>query len=166
MKKIITFLLLCVTLFTVSACNKTPKEETINDVYISATVAKNLKTDKTVYIDSVYNQKEDVALYLVAFKKMPSNYYERDEFSKLASKFTQENLISCYGGKFSNREKILPLNDSYHELDINYRGGGRGAERIVFNNNYSIVYYTSDHYKSFVRVYNENYIYDNVTMFN
>lgn len=164
MKKILTFLLLFVTLFSISSCNNF-KEETINDVYITSSSATNLKTDKTVYKSSVYNQKEDVALYLVAFKKMPSNYYSRDEFSSLAGKFTEENLISCYGGIFSNRERILPLNDSYHELDINYKGLGRGAERIVFNDSYSKVYYTSDHYKSFVRVYDYDHIYDNVTMF-
>lgn len=140
------------------------KTEQLGDITITGNVATNDKLDVTVKKGKVYNQKEEVALYLVAFKELPSNYYDRNEFKNKKNQWTPQNLISCTGGKFSNREGLLPKNDSYIECDIDYRGGGRNALRIVFNVTYTKIYYTSDHYGSFVRLYN-GYNYDGVTSY-
>ena len=42
--------------------------------------------------------------------------------------------------------------DDYTECDVNYEGGYRGAERIIFSDDGDI-YYTGDHYESFEQLY-------------
>lgn len=57
-------------------------------------------------------------------------------------------------GVFDNAEGRLPRRGPgyYRESDVWPRGpGGRGAERLVFGNA-GEVYYTADHYRSFVRL--------------
>lgn len=61
---------------------------------------------------------------------------------------------SIGGDSFGNREGLLPKanNRKYFECDINYNGGFRGAERIVYSND-GLIYYTKDHYKTFEKIY-------------
>ena len=62
--------------------------------------------------------------------------------------------MSIGGDKFGNREGLLPKEDGrqYYECDVNYQGGYRGAERIVFSND-GLIFYTDDHYNSFTQLY-------------
>lgn len=63
------------------------------------------------------------------------------------------------GGRFGNYEQLLPnenqagINVSYKEFDVNDKisGQSRDAERFVVSSDGS-VYYTSDHYDSFVLI--------------
>lgn len=57
------------------------------------------------------------------------------------------------GRTFKNHEKKLPINNTYREYDINpkTKGVNRGEERIVIGSDGS-VWYTKDHYKSFIRM--------------
>ncbi len=76
----------------------------------------------------------------------------------ISSYWTLENLASIGGDVFQNRENLLPKKEgrTYTELDINYQGtSSRGKERIVYSNDW-LIFYTSDHYGSFV-------LYDEVT---
>lgn len=54
------------------------------------------------------------------------------------------------GDRFGNREGLLPEKDGrqYYEADVNYKGGHRGAERLVFSDD-GLIFYTDDHYDSF-----------------
>lgn len=106
-----------------------------------------------IYENEIYNTKNEVCLYIVTFSKLPSNYYPKSEFYNLQSQWSRENLISCGGDVFQNREGLLPKNDSYFECDIEYKGGGRNALRVVFSLKTLSAYYTSDHYSSFEAVY-------------
>ena len=54
------------------------------------------------------------------------------------------------GDYFGNFEGNLPEAD-YREADVNYKGGRRGAERIIFDEDTNI-YYTKDHYETFERI--------------
>ena len=58
------------------------------------------------------------------------------------------------GDTFGNREGLLPEEDGriYYECDVNYEGGYRGGERIVFSSD-GLIYYTDDHYESFTLLY-------------
>lgn len=56
---------------------------------------------------------------------------------------------SIGGDHFGNREGRLPAG-RYREADLDYRGGKRGAKRIVFSVEHR--YVTVDHYQSFVEV--------------
>jgi ribonuclease T1 len=57
---------------------------------------------------------------------------------------------SIGGDKFSNYEKQLPKG-AWHEADLDYKGGHRGAKRIIFSTN-GMRFVTVDHYKTFVEV--------------
>lgn len=59
------------------------------------------------------------------------------------------------GDRFHNREGRLPAGFRYVEADLDYRGGRRGAKRLVFavsTKGRWRIWVTVDHYRSFVRV--------------
>ncbi|MCK9253846.1 MAG: ribonuclease, partial [Clostridiales bacterium] len=62
--------------------------------------------------------------------------------------------MSIGGDRFGNREGLLPDQEGrvWYECDVNYNGGYRGAERLVYSND-GLIYYTDDHYQSFTRMY-------------
>ena len=111
--------------------------------------------------DGVYTTKEDVALYIHTYGKLPSNFITKKEAQNLGwSGGSLEPYApgKCIGGShFGNYEGVLPEADgrSYTECDINTLGAkSRGAERIVFSND-GLIYYTNDHYESFTLLYGE-----------
>lgn len=54
------------------------------------------------------------------------------------------------GDVFGNLEKLLPTGKKYWECDIDTNNrSDRGEKRIVFSKD-GHIYYTKDHYKSFV----------------
>lgn len=56
---------------------------------------------------------------------------------------------SIGGDRFGNRERALPAGQ-YQEADLDYKGGKRGAKRIVFSRERRFV--TIDHYQTFREV--------------
>ena len=60
---------------------------------------------------------------------------------------------SIGGDRFGNFERRLPDKKGriWRECDIEYRGGSRGAKRLIFSND-GLIFYTADHYESFERV--------------
>ena len=101
----------------------------------------------------IYDTKDEVSLFIVTYKKLPKNYYKKNQFYDISDQWNMQNKISCGGDTFKNREGLLPKNDHYIECDIEYRGGGRNAKRLVFSIETLNVFYTSDHYKSFTQIY-------------
>jgi ribonuclease T1 len=107
-----------------------------------------------------YTSKEEVALYIHTYGKLPSNFITKKEAQERGWDANKGNLwdvtdkMSIGGDVFSNREGILPKKEGrkYYECDINYEGGYRGAERIVFSND-GLIFYTDDHYKTFEQLY-------------
>lgn len=104
--------------------------------------------------EGLYITRNEVALYIFYYDKLPSNYLTKSEAggsSNIKNLWTKENMKSIGGDTFGNREGLLPNRPygSYKELDIGYKGVARGALRIVYNNKDEI-YYTSDHYDSFI----------------
>ena len=63
---------------------------------------------------------------------------------------------SIGGDIFTNVQEILPVKKGriYYECDIDYEGGKRNAKRIVFSDD-GLIFYTEDHYTSFVQLYGE-----------
>ena len=112
--------------------------------------------------DGVYTSKDEVALYIHAYGKLPSNYISKSEAKKLGWVANKGNLLSVCDGcsiggdKFTNREGNLPKKDGrqYYECDIDYKGGTRNAKRIVYSND-GLIYYTGDHYNTFELLYGE-----------
>lgn len=111
--------------------------------------------------DGTYTSKEDVALYLHTYGKLPSNFITKGEAEKLGWKGGGLEKIApgkCIGGdRFGNYEGLLPKKSgrTYTECDIDTLGkSSRGAKRIVFSND-GLIYYTEDHYESFTLLYGE-----------
>ena len=103
-----------------------------------------------------YISKEEVALYIHIYGKLPSNYVTKKEAQSKGWDSKEGNLnevlpgMSIGGDKFGNREGLLPRdkNRKYYECDVNYKEGFRNGERIVYSND-GLIFYTSDHYKTF-----------------
>ncbi|MDE6004958.1 MAG: ribonuclease [Oscillospiraceae bacterium] len=107
--------------------------------------------------DGSYTSPEDVAEYIHTFGTLPNNFITKKQAKALGWDSSKGNLWdvapdkSIGGDYFGNYESLLP-DGNYHECDVNYTGGYRGAERIIYSDNGSI-YYTNDHYQSFTQLY-------------
>ena len=119
------------------------------------------QTDAAIDKNGVYDQKDDVALYIHTYGKLPQNYITKKEAEKLGwSGGSLEPYApgKCIGGmKFGNYEGLLPDAPGrvWTECDIGTLGKSkRGAKRIVFSND-GLIYYTDDHYESFTLLYGE-----------
>jgi ribonuclease T1 len=107
-----------------------------------------------------YSTKDEVAAYIHEFKVLPPNFITKKEAEKLGWDNSKGNLWnvtnkkSIGGDSFGNFEGLLPKASGrkYYECDINYNGGYRGAERIIYSND-RLIYYTNDHYKTFKKLY-------------
>lgn len=110
--------------------------------------------------DGTYTSKEDVALYIHTYKHLPSNFITKNEAKELGWDSSKGNLgkvapgKSIGGDKFGNREGLLPKKSGrqYYECDIDSNGSYRNSKRIIFSND-GLIYYTEDHYESFVLLY-------------
>lgn len=107
--------------------------------------------------DGAYTTKNDVALYLHLYGHLPGNFITKKEAKALGwggGSLEQYAPGKCIGGdRFGNYEKLLPVDRSYHECDINTLGAkSRGAERLVFSGD-GLIYYTGDHYNTFTLLY-------------
>ncbi len=159
MKRILSLFLILCLLFSLSACNF--QGVAIPDSPGTTVHTQPTETEPLLDEDGVYDSKEDVALYLSLYGKLPGNYMTKSEArSKGWKSGALSNVIpgKCIGGDtFQNREGLLPKKDGrlYYECDIGtINGGSRGAQRIVFSND-GLVYYTADHYGSFELLYGE-----------
>ncbi|WP_425538417.1 ribonuclease domain-containing protein [Microaceticoccus formicicus] len=103
-----------------------------------------------------YYEKEEVAEYIHKFGELPQNYLTKSEAAKLGWESREGNLWDVTdkgvigGDRFGNREKKLPNKSgrTYYECDVNYSGGHRGAERLVYSND-GLIFYSPDHYNTF-----------------
>ena len=110
--------------------------------------------------DGTYSDKDHVALYLHTYGHLPDNYIRKSEARDLGWDAGKGNLwdvapgMSIGGDRFGNREGNLPdkKGRKYYECDINYEGGYRGGERIVYSDDGDI-YYSEDHYDNFELLY-------------
>ena len=104
-----------------------------------------------------YDQKDDVALFICTFGRLPGNYITKAEARSLGWEGGSLEPYApgkCIGGdRFGNYEGLLPEGGDYKECDIDTLGkSSRGAKRIVFSSE-GDVYYTDDHYESFTRLF-------------
>ena len=111
--------------------------------------------------DGSYTSKDDVALYIHTYGRLPDNFITKKEAQALGwpgGSLEPYAPGKCIGGsRFGNYEGLLPEKDGriYTECDIDTLGAdSRGAKRIVFSND-GLIYYTGDHYKSFELLYGE-----------
>lgn len=149
MKKILIYLatLFCL-IFATYGCGA---EAVITDD--EAVVVEQFVIDR----EGFYTTPEDVALYIHTYGELPQNFITKQEAEELGWNSKEGNLdevapgMSIGGNRFGNYEQMLPDGD-YKECDVNYSGGYRGDERIVYDEDGDI-YYTDDHYATFTQLY-------------
>lgn len=119
-----------------------------------------VSTEDNVVFGEEYTTPDDVAEYLYLYEELPPNFLTKREAQDLGWVSAEGNLwdvadgMSIGGDRFGNREGLLPDAEgrTWYECDVNYEGGFRGGERIVWSSD-GLIYYTDDHYASFTRLY-------------
>lgn len=155
--KILNFLIILLTaILFLTGCtgsdSKTDKNQNSNTNYSEINIKENGR----------YSSAKEVAKYIYEYGKLPLNFITKKEAEQLGWKSDEGNLwdvtdkMSIGGDYFGNREKKLPSKSGrkYFECDVNYNGGFRGAERIVYSND-GLIYYSDDHYETFTQLYSE-----------
>ena len=111
--------------------------------------------------DGAYTTKDDVALYIHTYGHLPDNFITKKDARALGwngGGLDDYADGKCIGGdRFENYEGLLPdaPGREYHECDIDtLHAASRGARRIVYSND-GLIYYTEDHYESFILLYGE-----------
>lgn len=135
---------------TESAAPDQESDEQASDVQMEASA------ETAIDEEGSYTSKEDVALYLHTYEKLPSNFITKKEAKSLGWEGGPLEPYApgkCIGGdRFGNYEGVLP-DGSYHECDIGTLGkSSRGAKRIVYADD-GRIYYTDDHYETFEQLY-------------
>ncbi len=136
------------------------EEEAAREYQQALAEKETAATGLTVNEAGNYTSKEEVALYLHLYHKLPSNYITKKEAEAQGWDSKRGNLdeilpgMSIGGSTFGNYEGLLPAADGrkYYECDIDYGGGYRNAKRIIYSSD-GLVFYTEDHYKSFEQLY-------------
>lgn len=136
--------------------------ETGEQAETEAVDTEEVEPEAAIDENGTYTSREDVALYLYTYGHLPENYLTKKEAQALGWDNKKGNLqdvapgMSIGGDRFGNYEGLLPEADGrkYYECDIDYTGGYRGAERIIFSND-GLIFYTEDHYKTFEQLYGE-----------
>ena len=126
--------------------------------YSKPTTAKATTTKKQgLDPDGYYYSKDEVALYIHTYGKLPPNFITKNKAKSLG--WSGGSVEDYYpggaigGDRFGNYEGLLPKNKTYYECDIDTKGrSNRGSRRIIYSTDGSI-YYTSDHYESFTQLY-------------
>lgn len=150
---------------TQSSADPTPAdsaEPPVQETQDTEQPAQNTEDAQTLLDeDGWYYSKDEVALYIHQYGKLPGNFITKKEAEALG--WTGGSLEPYASGKvlggtyFGNYEGLLPTapGREYTECDIDTKGKrSRGAKRIVFSND-GLIYYTDDHYESFELLYGE-----------
>ena len=98
-------------------------------------------------------------VYLKQYGKLPDYYITKDEAKNAGWKNKKGNLNKVLPGKFiggdsyRNDDFKLPTapRRTWHEADINYMGGHRNSERILYSND-GLYFVTYDHYHTFYEI--------------
>ena len=125
-------------------------------------IQENKVEENKIDEDGSYTDKDNVALYIHTYGKLPQNYINKKTAESMG--WSSGEAVSSFapgksigGDRFGNYEGLLPKKKgrTYYECDIDaYGKKSRGAKRIVFSND-GLVYYTEDHYESFELLYGE-----------
>ena len=110
--------------------------------------------------NGTYTSMAEVALYIHTYGRVPSNFVSKTKARNAGWVAEEGNLqdvlpgMCIGGGGWHNDDQVMPGEDwdQWYECDINYDGGFRGAERLVFSDN-GMIFYTPDHYESYARIY-------------
>lgn len=107
--------------------------------------------------DELCISRECVSAHIRRTGSLPQNFITKKQAGELGWQggdlWRYARGKSIGGDRFGNFERRLPDKKGriWRECDIEYRGGARGAKRLIFSND-GLIFYTADHYESFERV--------------
>ena len=92
-------------------------------------------------------------------QQLPDNYLTKYDATQMGWERKKGNLTEAapgyqiFGGAYENRNGHLPQKEGrvWYEADLNYTGGYRSSERLVFSND-GLIFATYDHYETFIEV--------------
>lgn len=104
-------------------------------------------------------EPQEIADFIFEYGRLPNNFVTKSQAKAMGWDSEKNDLsdvapgFSIGGDRFGNYEGLLPekAGRKYYEADCYYTGGDRGPHRIVFSND-RLVFYTADHYESFVEL--------------
>ncbi len=165
--RVLSLILILFAVFSLTACDfSSVIPEIESDTPFTAPEketeeAEPKETEASLPEDGEYDSRDEVALYLHLYGHLPSNYITKKEAERLGWSGGGLDAYapgkSIGGSRFGNYEGRLPEapGREYYECDIGTRGkSSRGAKRIVWSND-GLIYYTEDHYESFVLLYGD-----------
>ena len=172
--RVLSLLLAVVAILSLTACNFSDlfseiekelpgisTEEAKPDTPATVPETDPAESENTLPEDGEYDSRDEVALYVHLYGRLPSNYITKKEAEKLGWSGGGLDAYapgkSIGGSRFGNYEGRLPEapGREYYECDIGTRGkSSRGAKRLVYSND-GLIYYTEDHYESFVLLYGD-----------
>lgn len=144
MKRFMAILLVLLALFSLTGC---------------AQAVAPKATEPAIAEDGWYDSRDEVALYIHLFGRLPDNYITKAEARELGweggglERYAPG--MSIGGDRFGNYEGALPdaRGRTWRECDIGTAGkASRGAKRIVYSSD-GLVFYTDDHYETFEQLY-------------
>ena len=112
---------------------------------------------KNQLVDELCISRECVSAHIRRTGSLPQNFITKKQAGELGWQggdlWRYARGKSIGGDRFGNFERRLPDKKGriWRECDIEYRGGARGAKRLIFSND-GLIFYTADHYESFERV--------------
>lgn len=153
MRKKIQMIFMSFSLAFLIGCTKTVKEDETSFIQEEASVVE------TIAEDIETDQKDEVALYLYTYEHLPSNYMSKKEAREYGWEGGALSVIlpgkSIGGDYYGNYEETLPMDNEYHECDIDTEDKtSRGAKRIIYSTDGDI-WYTEDHYETFTLLYGD-----------
>ena len=136
-----------------------PQTPTTGPSETAAPKTEPAATEQILPEDGIYDDKDNVALYIHLYGHLPSNYITKREAEALhwhGGSLEPYAPGKCIGGDwFGNYERLLPVapDRTYSECDIDTMyANSRGVKRIIFSSD-GLIYYTGDHYKTFELLY-------------
>ena len=136
-------------------------QDALKDAGLNTTDTSGAAGTVEIAEDGAYTSRDDVALYLHTYGKLPGNFITKKQAKALGWEGGSLEPYApgkCIGGDyFGNYEGNLPEKSGreYHECDIDTLGAdSRGPKRIVYSND-GLIYYTEDHYETFTLLYGD-----------
>jgi RNAse (barnase) inhibitor barstar len=171
---------LLVLLGIIAGCSNLLDESTVNNHYVSEINEGAQSSNATAQQPDIESEPEDeanptsfaeVSAYIREHGELPNNFITKKQAEALGWVAAKGNLHevaigkSIGGDRFGNREGLLPDQQGrkWFEADINYDGGRRNADRIVYSND-GLIYMTTDHYKSFTDITDALMVLSTVTL--
>ena len=151
-KLIQLFALLLAAMLLLSSCTANALE--------SAKRKKNTAAPQVTATPGPLEEAQRIADYFFEHGELPDNFITKKQAQALGWDNTVNYVSDVAPGKsiggdyFGNYEQKLPVvkGRKYYEADCFYRGGKRNAYRIIYSTD-GHVWYTGDHYETFVELF-------------